>query len=140
MAAAQSAIVRHAASAKRLLAALKQHADASADFLGTEAGTSFLAAIDERERMLGELNGVFQAIARERVTTPRDRETRIAVLQELAASASAALEAHERLTHRARQERDRLAVAIDRSTRPDSVARRYSAYGDPRSAGLSITG
>jgi hypothetical protein len=136
----QGAIARHAASAKRLLAVLQHHADASAELLGTDATADFVAAIDERERMLGELNGLFQAIARERVIGQRERQMRITVLQELAASAKSALEAHERLTARAQQERDRLAAAIDLTNRPDPVARHYSAYGVQRSAGLSVTG
>jgi len=136
----QGAITRHAAAAKRLLAVLQQHADASAELLGSDAAADFLAAIDERQRLLGELNGHFQAIVRERVIGARERQMRIDVLQELATSAKSALEAHERLTARAQQDRDRLAVAVNLSGRPDSVARHYSAYGAQRSAGLSVTG
>jgi hypothetical protein len=136
----QGAITRHAAAAKRLLAVLQQHADASAELLGSDAAADFLAAIDERQRLLGELSGHFQAIARERVIGARERQMRIDVLQELTASAKSALEAHERLTVRAQQERDRLGVAVTLAGRPDSVARQYSAYGAQRSAGLSVTG
>lgn len=136
----QGAIARHAASAKRLLVVLQQHADASAELLGTDDAADFLAAIDERQRMLGELDGHFQAIARERVIGARERQMRIDVLQELTASAKSALDAHERLTVRAQQQRDRLAAAVNRSGRPDTVARQYSAYGAQRSAGLSVTG
>jgi hypothetical protein len=137
---AQSALVRHAASAKRLLAALQQQADAAEYLIGSDAAKEFLAALEERDRILGELNGVFQAIARERVGTGRERQMQAAVLQEVTQAAATALESHERLTVRAKRERDRLAAAVERSKRPDKVARQYGGYGDRRSAGLSVTG
>jgi hypothetical protein len=135
-----SALVRHATSAKRLLATLQQHADATADLIGSDAAAEFLAAIEERDRILGELNGVVQAIARERVAFGRDRDLQVAVLQEVAHTAAFALESHERLMQRTHRERDRLAEALERSNRPDTVANQYGAYGTPRSSALSVTG
>jgi hypothetical protein len=134
-----SALLRHAASAKRLLTTLQQHADATANLIGSDA-TEFLAAIEERDRILGELNGVVQAIARERIALGHGREVQMAVLQEVAQTAAFALESHERLAERAHRERDRLADALERTNRPDAVANHYGAFATPRSSGLSVTG
>src|SRR5262249_37425532 len=108
----------------------------------SDAAADLLAAIEERDRILGELNGVVQAIARERVGTGRERELQMAVLQEVAHTAAFALESHERLVRRTARERDRLAEAIERSNRPDAVANQYGAFGAGarRSSGLSVTG
>jgi len=140
MAPAPNALMRHATSAKRLLASLQQHSDATADLIGNDAATDFLAAIEERDRILGELNGVVQAIARERVATGHERDLQVAVLQDVAHTAAFALESHERLMRRTQTERDRLADALERSNRPDAIANQYGAYEAPRSSGLSITG
>jgi hypothetical protein len=142
MAAAPSALVRHATSAKLLLTALQQQADTTADLVGSDAAADFLAALEERDRILGELNGIVQAIARERVGMGRERELQIAVLQEVAHTAAFALESHERLMQRTQRERDRLADALERTNHPDSVANQYGAYGAgaARSSGLSVTG
>jgi hypothetical protein len=132
-------MLRHAESAKRLLAALEQHAIAAEKLLGSDTPTDFLAAIEERDRLLGELNGVVEAIARERMPTGRARAAQLAVLEEVGRIAATALESHERLVQRASRERDRLASAVERSNRPDQVANQYAGYRS-RSAGLSITG
>ena len=133
-------MVRHAATAKRLLAALHQHANATADLIGGDTPTEFFAALEERDRLLGELNGVVQAITREQVTTPRDKQTRAAVVQEVVNGATAALASHEQLVVRMQRERDRLADAVERSAKPDTVAKQYSGYAATHSAGLSVTG
>jgi hypothetical protein len=139
MAPASSAMARHAASATRLLAVLQQHADESADLIGSDAVT-FLAALEERDRVLGQLNGVVEAIVRERVATGRARTAQLALVKDIAQAAASALESHERLMLRARRERDRLAEAVALVDRPDPVADHYATFGVPRSAGLSVTG
>jgi hypothetical protein len=116
-AAVQSPLARQAASAKALLAAL-----------------------DERDRLLTQLNQVIDAIVHARVIGSQERAARMTLAREIAEAAAMALESHERLVARAQLERDRLAGAVERSTRPDTVARQYSNAGRRRSAGLSVTG
>jgi hypothetical protein len=134
-----SPIMRHAATAKRLLAALQQHTETTLNLVGGDAPTEFFAALNDRDRLLAELNGVVEAITRERAMTRRDREIQIAVVQDVVHTATAALASHNQLVARVQRERDRLADAVQRSSRPDSVANQYSGYAR-RSAGLSVTG
>ena len=86
-----SPMLRHAASAKRLLAALQRHADATMSLVGGDTPTEFFAALNERDRLLAELNGVVEAITRERAVTRRDRETQIAIVKDIVQTATAAL-------------------------------------------------
>jgi hypothetical protein len=138
--AAQSAIARHAAVAKQLLAVLQQHAEATAESIGSDLATGVLAAIEQRDELLRQLDGAIAALKRERVITSQDRQVRAAALHDLTTAMHTALDAHARLMQRAQLERDRLAVAVGRANRPDAVARQYSPYASPGSAGLSVTG
>lgn len=132
--------MRHAASAKRLLASLQQQADATTNLVGGDTPTEFFAALEERDRLLAELSGVVQAMTRERAATGRDRQVQIAVIQDVVQTATAALASHAQLAERVQRERDRLSDAVTRSNKPDTVAHQYSTYGAQRSAGLSVTG
>ena len=141
MAVAQlSPIVRHAGLAKQLLAALKQHGDATAKLGGGEAPAEFFAALEERERLLTDLNNVIEAMTRERLGTGRERQVQIALIQDVLQSAMAAVESQNQLVERVQVERNRLADAVERSSKPDTVAHQYSGYGMRVSAGLSVTG
>jgi hypothetical protein len=141
MAVAQlSPIVRHAGLAKKLLAALQQHGDATAQLVGGDTPTEFFAALEERERLLAELNNVIEAMTRERLGTGRERQVQIALIQDVLQTATAAMASQNELVGRVQRERNRLAEAVERSNRPDTVAHQYSGYGMRVSAGLSVTG
>ena len=141
MAVAQlSPIVRHAGLAKKLLAALEQHGDATAKLVGGEIPGDFFAALDERERLLAELNNVIEAMTRERLGIGRERQVQIGLIQDVLQAAMAAVESQNKLVDRVQTERNRLADAVERSSKPDVVAHQYVAYGMPRSAGLSVRG
>jgi DNA repair ATPase RecN len=141
-AAGTSAIALHVEAAKRLLDELEQHADSALRALGDEDGSEFLAAVHERDRVLAELNDVVEALAHERVvesdpTASEDSE----LLAEMAQAASEALESHEHLMARTQAERDRLAAALDRAKRPDTIAHQYAvATAAQRRTTLSVTG
>jgi hypothetical protein len=137
-----SAIALHVEAARRLLDELEQHADATLQALDSEDAAEFLAAVDERDRILGELNGVVEALAHERVADVNERSIGdSALLGEMARAASAALESHGHLLARTQQERDRLAAALDRARQPDAIANQYSvATSAPRPTTLSVTG
>lgn len=134
-----SAIAQHVEVAKRLLDELEQHAETALQALGVD-GAEFAAAVDERDRVLAELNGVVEALAHERLggsEAPNDS----ALLAEMAQKASAALESHGTLLARTQLERDRLAAALDKTARPDLVASQYAvATSARRAATLSVTG
>lgn len=141
MAVAQlSPIVRHAGLAKQLLAALQQHGDATAKLVGGEAPTELFAALEERERLLAELNNVVEAMTRERLGTGRERQVQIALIQDVLQTATAAMSSQNELVGRVQRERNRLADAVERSNKPDTVAHQYSGYGMRVTAGLSVTG
>jgi vacuolar-type H+-ATPase subunit I/STV1 len=137
-----SAIALHVEAAKRLLRELEQHAETALHALGRDSGAEFFAAVDARDRVLGELDTIVDALTRERMATrdsrARDPETS-SLLVEMAQATAAALELHERLTTEARRERDRLAAALRRTTRVDAVAHQYAA-SRPRARTISITG
>lgn len=135
-----SPVVRHAALAKQLLATLQHHTDATANMVGGENPTELVDALQERDRLLAELNGVVEAMTREPVSNARDRQMQIAVVQDVVKSATAALASHQQLLERVQRERDRLADAVQRAKQPDTVAHQYAGYGARRSAGLSVTG
>lgn len=133
-------MLRHAASAKRVLAALQRHTETTMSLIGGDVPAEFFAALRERDRLLAELNGVVEAITRERAMTRRDRETQIAIVKDVVQAAAAALASHNQLAERVQRERDRLADAVQRSSKPDTVAQQYSGYGARRSAGFSVAG
>jgi len=140
-----SAIAVHVEAAKRLLRELEQHAETALHALGRESGAEFFAAVDERDRILGELDGVVEALTHEQQASgvsPADEDAETAALfADMAHAAAAALESHDRLAVETRRERDRLASALHRTTRPDSVASHYAASsGAPRQRTLSVTG
>lgn len=135
-----SAIALHVEAAKRLLDALERQAESALDAMQSENTASFLVAVNERERILGELNGVVEALAHERIADPENRVDSD-LLDEMAHAASAALESHEQLMARTQMERDRLAAALDRAKRPDTIAHQYAvATSGPRAGTLSVTG
>jgi hypothetical protein len=138
-----SAIAFHVETAKRLLDELEQHAELALETLGAEDGSEFLAAIAERDRILVELNDVVEALAHERVgaapESPSQEEAKL--LSDMARAAAAALHSHEHLLSRTQTERDRLAAALARTNRPDSIAHQYAvATNVPRPRTLSVTG
>ena len=137
----QSAIALHVEAAKRLLDELEQHAETALQALGTD-DAEFLVAVEERDRILGELTVVVEALANERLADPDgSRGGDSALLAEMAQAASAALESHAQLLSRTQHERDRLAAALDRTKRPDAIAHQYAvATSAPRAATLSVTG
>ncbi|MGH7619406.1 MAG: hypothetical protein ACREPM_19485 [Gemmatimonadaceae bacterium] len=141
-AARASGIALHVEAAKRLLRELEQHGETALHALGRESGAEFFAAVDERDRILGELGGVVEALTSERETPgavdPKGAATS-ALFAEIAQAAAAALESSDRLASQTRRERDRLAVALRRTARPDSVAHHYAA-SSPRTRTISVTG
>jgi hypothetical protein len=136
-----SAIALHVEAAKRLLDELEQHADSALRALGSDDTGEFLAAVEERDRVLAELNDVVEALAHERLSSAGSHGADAELLAEMAQAASDALESHETLMARTQQERNRLAAALEASKRPDSIAHQYSvASGAPRRTTLSVTG
>lgn len=133
-----TAIAVHVEAAKRLLRELEQHGDVARGALGRESGSEFFAAVDARDRILGELGGVVEAltVARQSSNDPDAS----ALVAEMAQAAAAALESHNQLATEARRERDRLATAIRRTARPDSIAHQYAAARTPRTRTISVTG
>jgi multidrug resistance efflux pump len=138
-------ILPHIEAAKRLLQELEQNANAAIAELSRDGGSEFLAAVDERAALLRELAKVADALAHERAYS-RDSITdddlaSTALLAEIAGAAAAALESHEQLVSQARDERDRLALAIRRAKHPDAVAGVYAASkGNTPPRTLSVRG
>ena len=144
-AARSSAIALHVQAAKRLLQELELHSDTAINALGRESGADFFAAVDKRDRILEELKGVVEAITDGQSSAESaGRSTVLAgpVLDEMTLAAAAALESHQQLLMRTRQERDRLAAALHTTTtRTDSVANHYAAASiTGRSRTFSVTG
>jgi hypothetical protein len=137
-----TAIAAHITAAKRLLDTLEQHAAAAAESIDGEDASVFLAEVDERGRVVGELSDVLESIARERVHVVRDDQRQAdRMIAELTEAATAALESHERLVQRAQAHRDRIATALDRTQRPDAIANQYAAAtAAPRPTTISWTG
>jgi hypothetical protein len=138
-----SAVARYVDVAKQLLRELEQHAGTAIDALGREDESEFLAAVNERDRILAQLDQVVEALSQSRPAAgPSGEDPAITSLfNEMAAAAAAALESHDQLASVTRAERDRLALAIQRTNTPDAVAHQYSAVanaGRPRT--LSVTG
>jgi uncharacterized protein YukE len=126
-----SAIALHVEAAKRLLEELEQHSATALGALGRDSGSEFFAAVEERDQVLEQLNSVVEALAHERQELEQpgaEQDARTgALLAEMARAAAAALESHENLVARTQQERDRLAGALQRSTRTDAIADQYAA-------------
>lgn len=138
------AFAQHVEAAKRLLGELEQHAESARRALGRDSGSDFLAAVEERERLLRDLDGVVTALAHEHAVAAdhegRDFET-TTLLAEMAQMAARALESHERLQADTRRERDRLGVLLQASNRPDSIATQYAAAtAAPLARSFSVTG
>ena len=130
----------HVAVAKRLLEELDQQAEAAMDALGREQSAEFLAAIDARAGLLGQLDGVIGNLTFADGTASGDPRMQ-AMLDDVARAAGAALASHQRLVARARRERDRLRTVMERVDRPDAIANQYSATARPASKRtLSVTG
>ncbi len=139
------AIALHVEAAKRILAELDEHAATAMHALEHDGGADFFAAVDERSRVLSELDAVVEALAHERAamrdTSPDDDEETGTLLADMARAAAAALESHEQLVAHTRRERDRLGAAMHRSARPDSVAMQYAtAVAGPELRTFSVRG
>src|ERR1700743_1864392 len=119
------AFAQHVEAAKRLLGELEQHAESARRALGRDSGSDFLAAVEERERLLRDLDGVVTALAQEHAVVAdnegRDFETSTHIA-EMAQMGARALKPHELLQADTRRERDRLGALIQSSNRPDSIA------------------
>jgi hypothetical protein len=140
-----TAFALHVEAAKRLLLELEQQAEVAREALAREENAQFLAAVEERDLILKRLDEVVEAIAHERTSgndesAERDAETE-RLLADMAQAAASALESHEQLESATKRERDRLARAQVRSTRPDAVADHYAASTTgPRQRTLSVKG
>jgi ATP phosphoribosyltransferase len=139
------AIARHAEAAQRLLNELERHAEDARVALGHDSGPEFLAAVEARDQILGELDNVVTQMTQDRLLTmnlaaEQDAATN-RLLSGMAEAAARALESHEQLAVQARRERDRLGSALSRIDSPDSVATRYAvATGPARPQAFSVTG
>ena len=140
-----SAIALHVEAAKRLLGELEEHAATALGALGRDSGSEFFAAVEQRDHVLEQLNVVVEALAHERTALEQpgaEQDDRTgALLAEMARAAAAALESHENLVARTQVERDRLAGALERTSRVDSIADQYAAatYALPQRT-LSVRG
>ena len=139
-----SAIALHVEAAKRLLKELEQHVETALHALGHESSDGFVAAVDERDRILAQLDEVVEALASERAASDahgaQDPEV-TSLFTEMAQAAAAALASHDQLAWHTRRERDRLAAALQRTNRPDSIAHHYAVAATPaRPRTLSVTG
>lgn len=139
-----SAMALHVEAAKRLLEELEQHAVAAREALDRDGGEAFISAIEERDRILGQLNEVVDAIAQEResggASEGEDADAG-PMFVEMARAAAAALESQRQLTVHAQRERDRVSAVLHNTNRPDPIADQYAvATGGMRRGTLSITG
>jgi preprotein translocase subunit SecD len=141
----KSAITAHVEAAKRLLDELEQQATTALDALSRDDTAEFTAAVDGRDRIISELSQVVDTLAQERLhgddadDDADDAETS-ALLAQMEEAAASAMASQATLVQRTQQERDRLAVAIER-TRPDAVANQYAAATPARRAAtISVTG
>ena len=137
-----STIAVHVEAAKRLLRELEQQAETALNALGRDSSADFFAAVDARDQILGQLDGVVNALTSERqaaTESQTDKREMASLFAEIARAATTALESHDRLTSETRRERDRLAQALRRTAKPDPVARQYGA-SKPRARTISVTG
>jgi len=114
----------HVAAAKQLLAELDGHTRAIADGIGRTDGAQVLAAVEQRGRLLAQLDDVTHEMAR---AGSWQRPTDQPAFDDLLNAASAALHSQDQLFRRARGERDRLSAALGRNVRPDAIADQYGA-------------
>jgi hypothetical protein len=137
-----SALALHVEAAKRLLFALEEQAVVAADALSRDGAADFGASVDARDRILGELTEVVDAIAHTRGADSDDDIDVDAgpIFADVARAAAAALESQHMLTSGAMRERNRLATALHNTNRPDSIASHYAASGGTRQVTLSVTG
>lgn len=135
-------LATHVATAKRLLESLEEQAASALGALEHEGGAGFAGALDERNRILGQLTEVVDAIAQQGGTEAAQDEGLQPMLAEMARAAAAALESQQLLTTQASRERNRLAVVLHNTNRRDTVAQQYAAAtgGSPRRATLSVSG
>ena len=68
-----SAIAVHVEAAKRLLRELEQHGEVALTALGRESGSEFFAAVNARDQILGQLDGVVETLTTERQGTVAER-------------------------------------------------------------------
>ena len=109
--------------------------------------SEFAAAIEERETLLAKLSQVVDVLNHERARAdasgPKGRETAEtrALMGDLARAAAGVMASHERLVANVTVERDRLAGAVSRADKPDTVANQYAAMSyAPQQSTLSVTG
>ncbi len=137
----QSAIALHVEAAKRLLHELEQHASVAIDALDTDAGAVFVAAVAASNETLLDLDAVVSTLTEQRSgveATPLP-EAEAAMLDDVSRAAAAALESHERLLHRTRQERDRIAD-VGTTAPGNPIASQYAAVSKlGRARTLSVT-
>jgi hypothetical protein len=133
--ASPSAIAIHVEDAKRLLRELEQQAHTAISALGRENSSEFFSAVEERGRILGQLDHVVTALTNERGAAA-DAEIS-SLFMEIAHAAARALELHERLATETRRESDLLAPSL-RRTRMNSVVPPFAA-ARPRTRKISIT-
>jgi len=138
------AFAQHVEAAKRLLAELEQHAESARRALGRDNGAEFFAAVEERERLLRELDQVVTALALEHAQALEGEANEFEtgpLLAEMAQIAARALESHDRLQSAAVRERDRIGAALQTNNRPDAIASQYAvATSVPAVSSLSVTG
>lgn len=132
----------HVEAAKRLLEALEEQAASALGTLKRDGGAGFGDALDERNRILGQLTEVVDAIAQQGGVEAAHGDGLQPMLAEIARAAAAALESQQVLTAHAARERKRLAVVLHNTNRPDTVAQQYAvATGrTPKRATLSVSG
>jgi len=140
-------LASHVEAAKRVLRELERHADAAIDTLHNGDTSEFAAAIQERETLLAKLSQVVDVLNHERVRAnglgPQRGETAEtrALIGDLGRAAAGVLASHERLVASVTVERDRLAEAVGRADKPDTVANQYAAMSyAPQQSTLSVTG
>lgn len=132
-------VARHVDAAKRLLDELEARAQAAVDALDSGDHGAFTEAVEERERILAELTQVVETLSHEPTLAAGGSDH--GLFTEMEEAAASALETQEALVRRTREERDRLAAALNRAQRPDSVATQYAAATTaPRPATISVTG
>jgi len=142
-----NSLAPHVEAAKRVLRELERHADAAMDTLHAGDSSQFAAAIQERETLLAKLSQVVDVLNHERARAdgagPKGRETAEtrALMGDLARAAAGVMASHDRLVASVTVERDRLAGAVSRADKPDTVANQYAAMSyAPQQSTLSVTG
>jgi len=139
-----NSLAPHVEAAKRVLRELERHADAAIDTLNGGDSSQFAAAIQERETLLAKLSQVVDVLSHERARADgKGRETAEtrALMGDLARAAAGVMASHERLVASVTVERDRLAGAVSRAEKRDTVANQYAAMSyAPQQSTLSVTG